>query len=72
MIVETIPVHSQVFTDSVLTGAFPRLDAKPTFLKNFDLTAGNSSQSSIVDVSVFQNCLEDNRLEVGGGGGIHG
>ena len=74
MIVETVPVHSQVFADSVFTGAFPRFDAKSPFLKNFvdlglqdlALIAGNSSHSSIVDVGVFQYCLEDDRLEVGG------
>ena len=74
MIVETVPVHSQVFADSVFTGAFPRFDAKSPFRKNFvdlgpqdlALIAGNSSHSSIVDVGVFQYCLEDDRLEVGG------
>ena len=72
MIVETIPIHPQVFADSVFTGALPRLDAETTFLKNIvdlslsnsALTAGNGSHASIVDVSVIQNCLEDDGLEV--------
>ena len=72
MIVEAIPVHSQVFADSFFTGALPRFDAETTFLKNivdlnlenFALTAGNCSHASIADVGVLQNCLEDDGLEV--------
>ena len=72
MNVGTIPIHPQVFDDSVFTGAHSRLDAETTFLKNIvdinleklALTAGNSSHASIVDVGVLQNCLEDDGLEV--------
>ena len=72
MIVETIPIHPQVFADSVFTEALPRLDAETTFLKkivdlnleNLALTAGNGSHASIFDVGVLQNCLEDDGLEV--------
>ena len=35
VIVETIPVHSQVLADPVFTGAFPGFDAKTPFLEDF-------------------------------------
>ena len=39
MIIQSIPGHFQVFTDSVLTGAFPRFNTESTFTENFLLVA---------------------------------
>ena len=70
MIDEVIPGHTQVLTDSVLTGAFPGFDAEPNLLENLvdfvlencTFTAKTSSNTSIIDIGVLQYCLENDRL----------
>ena len=73
-IIQAGPGHSQVFTDSVLSRAFPGLDTETHFaenlpdfeLKHRDFTCGTGSNTPIISVSVLQYCLKVCRLEIDG------
>ena len=72
MIIMAIPGHAKVLNGSVLTRAFPGLDAEPTFLENLadlvlencNFSARTCSKTYIIDIGVLQYGLENDRLQV--------
>ena len=67
-----IPSHAQVFASSVLTGALPRFDEESALSENIadfivwngEFTCRIGSNAFVVEVSVFQHSLKDDRSEM--------
>ena len=73
-VIQAVPGHPEVLAGYVLSRAFPGFDTETSFAENFsnfvferrDFACQTGSNASIVYISVFQYCLEDCRLEIGG------
>ena len=71
----SVPCHAQVLAGSILTRLFPGLDRKSPLVKDFlyfllqssEFTWRVGTDTSVVNVRVLQDGLEDGGLEVGGG-----
>ena len=70
----SVPCHAQVLAGSILTRLFPGFDRKSPLVKDFlyfllqssEFTWRVGTDTSVVNVRVLQDGLEDSGLEVGG------